>query len=136
MKSTENRVKQPLTLPRSRILRGKRNFQRLFKEGSVISEQHVSLRYVIFANDFEDSLIGFITGRRIGKAHERNFVRRHIREAYRLNQDILSGHFQVGKPAFHAAFIAKTAKADYSTLQHECVQLLKRLSKKLEHHSV
>ena len=137
MKSTESRVNLPLTLPRSVILRGKRNFQRLFREGSVLTEQHVSLRYVIFADDSEDTLIGFVTGRRIGKAHERNLVRRRLKESYRLNQHMLTEALQAGKPGFHAAFIAKSARADFSTLQQECMGLLKRLKAKLkQHHNV
>ncbi|MEX0779692.1 MAG: ribonuclease P protein component [Balneolales bacterium] len=136
MKSTENKATQPLKLPRSTILRGKDNFQRLFRKGSILNEQHVSLRYVIFSDATENNLIGFITGRRLGKAHERNLVRRRLREAYRLNQHILADHLEAGTPGYHAAFIAKTKHVDFATLQEECVRLLKRLSAKLNQHTV
>ncbi|MEX0771922.1 MAG: ribonuclease P protein component [Balneolales bacterium] len=136
MKSIESKGNRPLSLPRSDILRGKRNFQRLFKEGSSLSEQHVSLRYVILSDASENNLIGFITGRRIGKAHERNYVRRRLREAYRLDQHILADYYKAGTPVFHVAFIAKTKQVDFATLQEECVRLLKRFKTKLNHHSV
>lgn len=135
MKSTGNNSRPAAGLPRSAILRGKLNFQRLFREGSILSEQHVSLRYVLLPDAPGSILVGFITGRRLGKAHERNLVRRRLREAYRLNQHISADSLKESMPGVHAAFIARTTQVSFSVLQKECVHLLRQLNIKLEQYN-
>lgn len=118
------------TLPRSMILRGKKNFQRLFDHGLSLHARHIDLRYVLL--DREPCLMGFVVSRRLGKAHKRNQIKRRMREAYRLHYyDILQETCRQVSRGFHAAFIAKNTTADYHAIEHDCVRLLTILQNRL-----
>ncbi len=112
------------------ILRGRKNFQRLFDHGTCLYARHIDLRYYFLKENV--CLMGFIVSRRRGKAHVRNRLKRHMREAYRLHYpDIFGGICAADSPGFHAALIAKNAEADYHTIEKECERLLKGLRERL-----
>ena len=117
-------------LPRSMILRGKKNFQRLFDQGSSLRARHIDLRYIILEG--ESCLMGFVVSRRLGKAHKRNQIKRRMREAYRLHyHNILEESCSQISQGFHAALIAKNSTADYHAIEHDCIRLLTRLRDRL-----
>lgn len=71
----------------------------------------------------EPARIGFITSRRVGPAHERNLVRRRLREIYRLLQ------YEVARGVWIVVVAKRAAtEIDFATLQEEWLRLGRRLS--------
>lgn len=63
-------------------LRANADFKRVRRKGRAFV--HRLLVLAVAANGLEQSRFGFVVGRRIGKAAERNRVRRRMRESVRL----------------------------------------------------
>lgn len=68
-----------------------------------------------------DSRFAFAVGRHIGKAHQRNLVKRRLREIVRQTMDRL-------EPGYDCLFVARpgAATADYQMLEQAVLQLLTR----------
>lgn len=116
---------RPHGLSRSKILRGRKNFQRLFDEEAVtLQKPHVNLRYRICPQETPDCKMSFIVKKKLGKAVRRNRVKRLLREAYRLNQHILSDFVHTSQLCLHGALIANTITVDFETIEKEVVTLL------------
>ena len=127
MKGSANNIRRNYTLPRSRILRGRENIQRLFRKGRVLREKHIDLRYLILPGQPGICLMGFIVGKRLGKAHERNATKRRMRESYRHNQHLVSELTESGTSGIHGIFIAKKAGIPYQEMEQQCRSLLMRV---------
>lgn len=118
------------TLPRNKILRGKKNFERLFKQGNLFKGRIVDLRFLTLSKDASgqnNCLMGFVVSKRLGNAVQRNRIKRLMREAYRLNQHLISGYCNSDNPGLHGVFIAKKNQFDFHSIQNDCIELLKRL---------
>ena len=73
------------------ILRGRRNFKDLFRQGRVVTVRY--LRVVFRKNGLDHNRIAVSIGKRQGKSHERNYMRRVIREIVRTNKErVRPGH--------------------------------------------
>ncbi|MDX1672918.1 MAG: ribonuclease P protein component [Balneolaceae bacterium] len=118
------------SLPRKKILRGQKNFQRLFEpEATVFRETCVDLRFRIYEKSDSDCLMGFIVKRKLGKAVKRNRVKRLMREAYRINQYILTDAVQQMKLTFHGVLMARTIEIDFQQAEREVTGLLTKAKK-------
>ena len=84
----------------------------------------MDLRYLLFPGQPGMCLMGFIAGKRIGKANERNVIKRRMREVYRQHQFLIDGPLQSGQTGFHGILIAKKAATPYRILEQECIHLL------------
>ncbi|AXI99919.1 ribonuclease P protein component [Cyclonatronum proteinivorum] len=73
-------------LPRSRILRGRGAFDRVFRNGTRLSGAVVDARYLVTGLPGTMVKTGFAAGRKSGGAPQRNRLKRLMREAWRLNQ--------------------------------------------------
>ena len=73
-------------------------------------------------NRTEGNRVGITVGKKLGKAHIRNRVRRRIREVYRLNEE----KFQ---PGWDIVVVARTRaiKADFSALTDAYLSLAKKM---------
>lgn len=71
--------------------------------------------------------MGFIVGKRLGKAHERNATKRRMREAYRHNQHLIRNLTDSGVTGIHGIFIAKRAGVSFQDLEQQCRILLMRV---------
>jgi len=120
------------SLPRSKILRGKKNFQRLFDKSTVISSGTVQFRYRFYKNPDEKCLIGFIVPKKLGNAVSRNKTKRKLREIYRLNQFLFENLFSSFEFGFHGAFIAKTANSTYHDLCKDMVTIMQKVRNNLQ----
>ena len=89
------------TLPKKSILRGKRAFEYIFEHGSSIRAG--VLKFVYCSRVPEDIVqapvsAGFSAPKRLLKrAVDRNYIKRRLRESYRLHQEILKA--PEGKPS-------------------------------------
>ena len=129
---SENR-KLDFTLPRSRILRGKKNFERLFQRSTLLTKSAIQFRYRIYPDPSEGSFVGFLVPKRIVRgAVDRNRMKRWLREAYRTNQHLLNDVLTEAKTGFHAAFLIRKPAENYSVVKEEVVLLLKKAAKNLE----
>lgn len=127
MSADRNKRSERLTLPRSAILRGKTHFDRLFKEGNRLSAPSMDLRYMVFPDPAAGCLVAFVAGRKLGGAVVRNRCKRHLREAFRLNQGLVREAFDSGRFGVHGVFIARRADLTAAQTQADCRLLLTRL---------
>lgn len=129
-KLTSNR--SDFSLPRSKILRGKRNFQRLFEKSTALNSTSLQFKYRIYDNPDEQCLIGFIAPKRqFKRAVDRNKMKRWLREAYRLNQQPLQSLFDQQSFGFHGVFIASNKLKNFSGVEIEMISLLGKASNRL-----
>jgi ribonuclease P protein component len=119
------------TLSKSHILRGRRNFEELFSGSSMLRSHNVNLRYATYPNADKKALVGFIAPKKIGRAVQRIRTKRLLREAYRLNQHIITESPIAAEIGLHYAFMAKRADLTFETVQQEVISLLKELSNRL-----
>ncbi|MTI88980.1 MAG: ribonuclease P protein component [Balneolaceae bacterium] len=119
------------TLSKSAILRGKRNFQRLFSNSTLITTPSVKLRFAAYLNSAAGIRVGFVAPKKTGNAVKRNRTKRLLREAYRLNQHILDGLTEQLNIELHFLFIARHTNLTFHTLQKEVVTLLENMRSRL-----
>jgi len=114
------------TLPKSHILRGRRNFQQLFASSKFINTPTITLRFAPHTDHDEGFKIGFISPKKIGNAVHRNRSKRLMREAYRLNKHIVTDLI-IPEKGLHAVFIARRSDLDYHDVENDMVTLLNDL---------
>jgi len=90
--------------PKSHHLCTRADFDRVFEQGARVGSRR--LLAFVCANAVGHPRIGFATSRKLGNAVRRNRIRRVMREAYRLNQQMLSAGVDV-------AFLPKRDWSDY-----------------------
>ena len=119
-------------LPKSRLLKGKRNFEQLFSNSQHLSSSSVNLRYSAKQVPNSDIKIGFIAPKRIGNAVQRNHCKRLMREAFRLHQHSLLDLFNQTKLEIHCVFIARSSPLNFQQVQHDVVTLMEKLRTRLQ----
>lgn len=119
------------TLPKSHILSGRRNFEELFSSSSLIKNKDVNIRYAISPDADRKLLVGFIAPKKIGNAVHRNRTKRLLREAYRLNQHIITDLPEITDIGLHYAFLAKRTTLSFETVQVQVVKLLTELRERV-----
>lgn len=124
------------TLPRSKILRGRRNFERLFEKSTVLNSDSLQFRYRLYNDPAEGCYIGFIAPKkRIKGAAKRNRIKRYMRESYRLNQQLLQDLFSQNCFGFHGAFMAGSDQLTYESANTQIVDLLNKTRERLMRYS-
>lgn len=79
------------TYPKSQKLKSRKTIERLFTQGKSVSKYPLRLVYVENNDGTERIQMGVsVSKRNFKKAHDRNYFKRCLREAYRLNQHILN----------------------------------------------
>lgn len=82
---------------------------------------------MVFPDPAAGCLVAFVAGRKLGGAVVRNRCKRHLREAFRLNQGLVREAFDSGRFGVHGVFIARRADLSAAQTQADCRQLLTRL---------
>lgn len=122
--------KKDFSLPRAKILRGRKNFQRLFESDAVtIRTSCIDLRFRIYPDAEPDCLMGFIAKKKLGKAVKRNRIKRLMKEAYRLNQHTISDLVISKNICLHGAFLANTIDLTFEKTEHHIKKLLSDVRK-------
>jgi ribonuclease P protein component len=119
------------TLSKSHILRGRRNFEELFSSSSLLTSKEVNLRYRTYPDADKNVLVGFIAPKKIGNAVKRISAKRMLREAYRLNQHIITELPEITEIGLHYVFMAKHANLTFDMAERNVRDLLEQLRTKL-----
>ncbi len=77
----------PMTLPKSRLLRKNREYQHVYRSGKRLKGDCFSLIYT--PNGLDTNRLGISVHGRFKGAVQRNRVKRIIKEFYRLNRELL-----------------------------------------------
>ncbi|MDZ7335272.1 MAG: ribonuclease P protein component [candidate division KSB1 bacterium] len=103
-------------LSKDEILKDQKDFNRIFKFGTIISGKHVDLIY-LSSDDFK---IGFIVRRKIKRAVDRNKCRRILKEVYRLNKEKFPRNLKI-------LLSAKVKFSNYWAIEKEINILLSKI---------
>lgn len=109
--------KGKFNLPKDEIIRGKENFNQIFKFGTVINENHVSIIFL----KAESRKVGFVVTKKVKKAVDRNRYKRLLREIYRLNKD------KFPEKGYIILF-AKGTSDNFWVLKSEVIELLNKIN--------
>lgn len=113
-------------LPKSGILKGKINFNRLFTNGKSVHGAHTGIRFLIFEEEAPHQLISFVVKKKTGNAVLRNRLKRLMREVYRHHQYILAPILNHGY-SFNGAIFAKSNHDDFKSFNTDCETMLKHI---------
>ncbi|NUM49945.1 MAG: ribonuclease P protein component [Flavobacteriales bacterium] len=118
------------TLPKSEILRSKNTIDLLFKSGTALEEKPIKLLYLLFENTTGIE-VGFTVPKKcFKKAHQRNLLRRRMKESFRKNKKHILPHLLSKNIQLKIFFIYTSSQTtDYKTIEHKIIVLLQRLIK-------
>lgn len=120
------------SLPRSKILRGRKNFQRLFEKSTVLNSRSFQFRFRIYSDPDEGCYIGFVAPKKkISKAVKRNRVKRLLKEAYRTRQSHLEDLFRTESFGFHGLFLANGPDLAHADIASEMDKILTEVRNRL-----
>lgn len=120
----ENRSLTDFSLPRHERLRLRKDFDRVFRNGKVLQSDLFTV--ICVKNELTHNRIAVVVRKKFGKAHDRNKIRRWLKEAYRhMKNDIARGYDIVVLPRKALSEIFK--KTSYHSIESELLSLLKRI---------
>ncbi len=93
-------------LPKTERLSGVIPIEKLFTDGNsfIVYPLRVVFRLSETTGDFPVKILAGVSKKRFKKATDRNLIKRHIREAYRLNKETIVEYFTSKKQCIHIAF--------------------------------
>lgn len=101
-------------LPKRKILRQKKDFQRVYRHGRSYANRYLVL-YVFPSVELEGK-VGFAAGKKLGNAVVRNRVKRLLRESYRKHQEKVKPKVALLLVGRHALVEEKCAVAEEAFL--------------------
>lgn len=114
------------TYPESEKLKSRKTIDRLFSEGTSVSK--FPLRLVYVENDGPDLIkMGVsVSKKHFRKAVDRNYFKRCLREAYRLNKQLLAGKLE--KPHAFMLLYQTSDRLTSAEIQLKAVQLFEKFN--------
>lgn len=116
-----------LKLPKRSILRGRDTFKALFEQATIIRTPILTFRYRLTHDTHNSLRVGFIAGKKIGKAHDRNRLKRLLRESYRRHRAFLESTLVGTSYSLEAVILVYSKYASYEEVE----QAMKRIAKTL-----
>jgi ribonuclease P protein component len=104
-------------LPKDEILRGRENFNQVFKRGQKFTGNNITIFYL----EADSKKIGFVVSRKIRKAVVRNRYKRLLREIYRLNKEKFP---EKG----HIILFARGISDNFRLLQNEIIDIIAKIN--------
>ncbi|MEQ3661836.1 MAG: ribonuclease P protein component [Flavobacterium sp.] len=120
------------TYPKKEKLKSKKTIELLFSEGQSVSKYPLRLVYVENSFDNEE-LIKFgvsVSKKYFKKAVDRNYLKRVLRECYRLNKNILQE--SIDKPIAIMFFYQSKEVLSYQEINEKTVQLFEKFIEKVK----
>ena len=107
-----------MRLPAKSRLKKRRDFDRVFQGGRRLTGRFQVVVYRSAGEKGSRGRIGFVTAKKLGKAHDRNRLRRWLREAYRRHRAELAKDFEMILLGRAAA-----VSAGYASIESELCKL-------------
>lgn len=109
-------------IPSAYRLRSRKSFDVIYRRGKSVANEHLVLLTLPSRNSTPK--VGFVVGKKVGKAVCRNKVKRRLREIFRS---------LIGRVAGHTSYVvvarSGAAHVDYAGLESDLTQLLQRADK-------
>jgi len=92
---SQSRPQAPLrlTFPKTARLRSRNDYRRVYKANRRVHGQFVSIDF--FTGNSPHPKLGITVSRKFGKAHERNYFKRLVREAFRESQLLFPSNLEI-----------------------------------------
>lgn len=117
------------TYPKSEKLKSRKTIERLFAEGKSVSKFPLRLVYVENTSCADIIEMGVsVSKRHFKKAHDRNYYKRCLREAYRLNKHILLE--SLDKPHAFMLLYQSTERLTSLQIQQKAIALFDKFSQR------
>ncbi len=120
------------TYSKNEKLKSKKTIELLFSEGQSVSKYPLRLVYVENSIESEE-LIKFgvsVSKKYFKNAVDRNYLKRVLRECYRLNKKILSAN--INKPMAMMFFYQSKEVLSYQEINDKTIQLFEKFSEKIK----
>jgi ribonuclease P protein component len=117
------------SLKKHEILKGKKEIKELFDNGSSFFLYPFKVFYLPKAKPQNIQVLFSVSKRNFGKAVDRNLIRRRMREAYRLNKNILLADQKDSFSISMALVYISKFKLPYSDIEDKLKQVFIRLKK-------
>ncbi len=109
-------------------LTGKKRIEELFKTGSSFYLDAFQVRYLPAEDQSNHKVLISVPKKLFKRAVDRNLIKRRIREAYRLNKDIIYSQDQTGYYSLGFVYLSKEILT-FKELQDQLIRCLERLNK-------
>ncbi len=117
------------TLKKHEILRSKKSIKELFDNGSSFFLYPFKVFYLPNLDQNTNQVLFTVSKRYYKRAVDRNLIRRRIKEAYRLNKNLLiSDQKEMFSISMALIYISKS-KLPYSEIENKLKQVFTRLNK-------
>ncbi|MGC9150746.1 MAG: ribonuclease P protein component [Microbacter sp.] len=129
-----NRMRQRYSLTKEERLRGVKNIQELFEQGQSILQYPIRAVYLLKkdgSGSFPKVLFS-VPKRRFKKAHDRNLLRRRMKEAYRLHKDWAEPNAEhlLSEPLVAFTYIGNEP-ISFNEIEKAMLELLHRLKQRM-----
>ena len=116
-------------LPKNERLHSKKSIQELFDKGSSFFLYPFKVLHLpIDSGEVETNVVLFsVSKRKIKNAVDRNYVKRRIKEAYRLNKSLLSSPASASRKMIGLIYVSSELQ-DFQTIQKKIQKVLKRIA--------
>ena len=101
----------------------KKVIQKLFESGKKISLSPFIVKYIFEKNERQNKVLISVSKFKIKSSVKRNLLKRRIREAFRLNKNIIKGF------GYSFAFVYSSNKVlNYNEINKTLIELLKKIN--------